>query len=685
MENQQMDRTRSIRHRLASNAAAYFLLVAIALTGFFALWRLILLILTWDSSLEVPGSVLFGSFLVGLRFDFTIACYITLFLTILGMIPFFDISRNRVLRQINHWFLYLIAAIVFFFHLADIEFFKFFNARLSGVALLWSESPEYMAGFVWETYPVIRYFLLYAAILTGFIYLARKLSRSLLDHRPRATVLTNSIWLIVLLALLSIGGRGRIEGRSPLRWGVAYFSPYSYANLLALNPTFTFTRDALYDAGSKEHTRQLMESIRDPQADAITRRLIGLPETQTGRLGRVIKFDPPNPDPPNVVVVIMESFSASMINALNNEWPYNLSPCFDSLASEGILFENIYSGGMHTFSGLFSTGYGYPHLFGDLVMKVVTGQNHFWGLPHILKEHGYQTQFYTTHDPIFDNMQGFFMANGVEKVYSLDDYGIGQKLSVNGVPDHVMFDYAIERFKELRTSNPDTDQPFCAILLSGSNHGPWIIPDVPFEKVPPNAEPQDALNAFKYADWSLGRFVRKLQADPAFENTLVVITSDNGHPKLNDSDMPLTQYHIPLLALWIKPDRPAPARVETLGSQLDIVATVMGQVRLNYDNYTFGRDLLDSTFSGVEFAHFTEWYRQGYIEDDYYCITRINGPESLYRLTDLRHDLADSLPHIVADYTRKSLAIYQSAYHNMSRPLSLTQDSAHAAEPPKSD
>ena len=674
-----MNRITSLRDRLASNVAAYLLLVAVTLTGFFSLWRLILLFLTWDSALELPGSVLFGSFIVGLRFDFTIACYITLLLTIIGMIPFADLSRFRIVRLVNQWLLYLIVAVLFFIHLADIEFFKFFNARLSGVALLWKDSPEYMAGLIWETYPVIQYLLIYAVLLTAFIYLIRKLGRWQLDSRPRASVLTNSVWLIGLLAVLFVGGRGRIEGRAPLRWGVAYFSPYSYANLLALNPTFTFTRDALYDAGSKEHTRQLMESIHDPQAEGITRRLIGLPDSVSGRLVRAVNFEATNPDPPNVIIIIMESFASSKIDALNNIWAHPLSPCFDSLATEGVLFTNVYSCGMHTYGGLFSTGYGQPHLFGDLVMKVVTGQNYLWGLPHILKEQGYQTQFYTTHDPHFDNMQGFFMANGVDLVYSLDDYGLGEELSVSGVPDHVMFDYAIERFKV------NSDQPFCSILLSGSNHGPWTLPDVPYERVPPNTNLDFELNAFKYSDWSLGRFVRQLQADPVFDNTLVVITSDNGHAKMHDSDMPLTQYQIPLLLVQIGGERREPGRVATLGSQLDIVATVMGQVRLDYDNYTFGRDLLDSTFNGVEFAHFTEWYRQGYIEGDYYCVTRIDGPESLYRLSDLKHDLADSLPEIVADYARKSLAIYQTAYYNMLLPLSPESDSSRRVLSPASD
>jgi phosphoglycerol transferase MdoB-like AlkP superfamily enzyme len=81
-------------------------------------------------------------------------------------------------------------------------------------------------------------------------------------------------------------------------------------------------------------------------------------------------------------------------------------------------------------------------------MKLFTSENSFWGLPSILREHDYQTLFFCTHDPQFDNMQGFLMSNGMMRVYSLFDYASDEKLSTLGVPDHVMFDHAVEFIKK---------------------------------------------------------------------------------------------------------------------------------------------------------------------------------------------------------------------------------------------
>jgi len=653
--------------RYISRSALYFTSIGLLLVVFQQVWRLILLVLTQELAARVPGSVLAKSFLVGSRFDVAIAGYVVLPLVVLGMLPGWDLVRSRVARWINFLLLCLVTAGVFFVHLVDIEFFKFFNVRLNGTAHLWKDSPGVMFPMIWEMYPVVRFLILYALILTAFILAARYLRKQLIDRSRHSPIAIELVYAVVLMAACGLAIRGRIEEKSPLRWGVAYFSDYAYANQLALSPVFTYFHDLIFDAGSAKQVDRLMKEIDDPRAEVITRTLLGDTTVASGaesqRIHHVVAFDPANSDPPNVIVIIMESFGSSMIGVLDHMQPYDLSPCFDSLSQTGILFSNIYSAGMHTYTGLFATLYGYPAGFGNAVMKRALGHNHPWGLPQILKSHGYRTLFFATSDPHFDNMQGFLMANGIETISSLFDYNQHEKLSTMGVPDHVMFDRA------MKTLGKETSRPYCAVILTGSNHGPWIIPDVPMAKLPDTAKYYRELVAFQYSDWALGRFVRMLEADPAFANTLVVVTADNGLPHQQVTDMDLTQYRIPLLLEWVGPGHRRAFRDDRLGSQMDIVATVMGQVRLPYDDYTFGRDLLDTIPHGVPFAFFSEWYKMGYIEDSLYAIVRLNGPESLYELSDPATDVAALFPQVVSDYRRKALAIYQTAYHNLQRPL----------------
>jgi len=654
--------------RYISTQALYFLLSAVTLTIFFEIWRLVLLFLSGNLSTNVPAGVLFESFLVGLRFDFSISCYIALPLYLLGNIPGLDISRNRIMRIFNFSLMALVVALLFFIQLADIEFFKFFNSRLNSIALTWSNTPGIVLPMIWNMYPVVRYLLLFAGMFIAFFIVMRWIMHRVILNQVKSPVWINLVYIPLMLAVFILGARGRLEEKTPLRWGAAYFSSYDYANQLALNPVFTFFYDAIYDANKKEQIKDQLEQINITDADSVVRELLALPpnadKENPERIYREVTFEPENPDPPNVILIIIESFGSTRIGCLDNRFPYEITPRFDSLVEQGILFTNFYSAGQHTYTGIFSSLYGYPTMFGKSVMKMVTGQNSFWGLPSILRNEGYETIFFTTHDPLFDNMQGFLMANGMMKIYSVFDYDPKEKISTLGVPDHVMFDRAYEELGKRK------DHRYFATLLTSSNHGPWIIPDVPFERIPEEEEEWHVrLDCFKYSDWSLGYFFNKVSNDPAFKNTLIVVTADNGvtHDPITDHD--LTQFQIPLLIYNTDWKWDKGRRIDRLGSQLDILATVMGQVRLNYHDYTFGHDLLDSTREVTDYAHFSEWYKVGYIENDYHVIARLNGPTSFYRLEDRRHNLMDSLPVLGREYEKKALSIFKVAHDNMHRPL----------------
>jgi phosphoglycerol transferase MdoB-like AlkP superfamily enzyme len=655
------------RFRYFSNVGLYYLATAGIVALFFEIWRLLTLLQLRERAATVPWSVLAQSFVVGLRFDFSVACYMTAPLLLLGMLPVIDIARSRLARRINNVWLFALSAGAFYIALSDIEFFRFFNTRINSMATQWTDTPGFVATMIWETYPVIRYTLLFAIVFGLFAFIVIRLQRSLLLDRRPSPVWLNLVWLIPVAGILVLGGRGRLEEKSPLTWGEAYFSEYSFANLLALNPVFTFARDAFYDAGTKADVAHTMQTIAKPDAALVTRRMLGLladDSLRERRISRDVRFTPESGDPPNVIIIIMESFGSRGIGCLKRSFGYDLSPRFDSLASEGLLFTNIYSAGIHTYAGIMATLYGYPEIPGGSVMKLFTSENSFWGLPAILRDHGYQTLFFCTHDPQFDNMQGFLMSNGMARIYSLFDYAQDEKLSTLGVPDHVMFDHAIEFIKRNHAG-----KRFFAAMLTASNHGPWLIPDVPFEHVPQSDKLAAPLNAFKYSDWALGHFIRRIEHDPAFAHTLVVVTGDNGTLVDPKHDVDLSQYEIPILIYDTDHQLPAGCRIDRLGSQVDILSTVMGILRLNYDDQSFGRDLLDTSAASLtipDFALLSEGYKVGFVENGKYLISRIGATRSLY---DLRSDSDETLTNhaLVESLDQKALSIFQTAYFNLSR------------------
>jgi phosphoglycerol transferase MdoB-like AlkP superfamily enzyme len=265
-------------------------------------------------------------------------------------------------------------------------------------------------------------------------------------------------------------------------------------------------------------------------------------------------------------------------------------------------------------------------------------------------------------------MQGFLMSNGMMRIYSVFDYASDEKLSTLGVPDHVMFDHAVEFIKSNHAG-----KRFFATLLTASNHGPWKIPDVPFDRVSASDGRADPLNAFKYSDWALGHFVRKIENDPAFAHTLIIVTGDNGTLVNPVHDPDLSQYEIPILIYDTDHRIGSGKRINRLGSQVDILATVMGLLQLNYDDQSFGSDLLDTSTVGADvtnFALMSEGYTVGYVENGYYLVSRLGGKPSLYSLAADSLDLADSLKLLAANFDRRALSFFQTAYFNLKRPLS---------------
>ncbi|MBK6966313.1 MAG: sulfatase-like hydrolase/transferase [Bacteroidales bacterium] len=68
-----------------------------------------------------------------------------------------------------------------------------------------------------------------------------------------------------------------------------------------------------------------------------------------------------------MVIIIMESMAASKMKRNGNE--LNLTPFLDSLALSSYYFDSIYTAGIHTFNGVFSTLFSYPAIFRQQPMR----------------------------------------------------------------------------------------------------------------------------------------------------------------------------------------------------------------------------------------------------------------------------------------------------------------------------
>ena len=68
-----------------------------------------------------------------------------------------------------------------------------------------------------------------------------------------------------------------------------------------------------------------------------------------------------------------------------------------------------------------------------------------------------------------------------------------------------------------------------------------------------------------------------------------------------DQTKPLQKNHIPML--WIGGAIRKPRTIETLCNQSDLPATLLGQLHLSHDDYTFSRDVLSETYTSPTVVH----------------------------------------------------------------------------------
>ena len=69
-----------------------------------------------------------------------------------------------------------------------------------------------------------------------------------------------------------------------------------------------------------------------------------------------------------------------------------------------------------------------------------------------------------------------------------------------------------------------------------------------------------------------------------------MIVADHTHKARGRVELPLENYHIPLIVF--SPAHVAPQRVDTLASQIDVAPTIFGLLNFSYRSMFFGQDIL---------------------------------------------------------------------------------------------
>lgn len=551
----------------------------LCLCVYMLLWRLLSLTLVHHHVADVAWSELMIAFGLGWRFDNVIICALLTLPFILYTLNHFTFRWNWLQR----WALaplFVLFPVVLTLQIIDLFYFEQFNLRITAVLLNWMddiqfatkmvlEDPIWMIGFV--IFPVVLW-LTYRP----FLEWARRSPVSyLLGKKQVAWGLAS----LLITAVLFVGIRGRVAIKSPLREGVAYFSSNPTLNQLALNPIYTFVSSVVR---ARKYKAKSLKFMAHEEAVKSFRSSLALPESKNPfareKLGTTMKKW-------NVVLIVMEGMSAHYSHYRKSpSW----TPVLDRLMTEGWEFSQAYSAGTHTYNGVWSTLFSFPSPYAVHPLKrdVVPLLN---SLPQQWRELGYETLFFTTHDEHFDNMAGFLRQNGFSRIIAQDDYPPERVFSILGVPDHDMYQKALEVLDS-------SSMPFFAAMLTGSNHKPHVIP--PELKAQFNG-PDEKENIVRYADWALGHLLENAAKKTWYSNTLFVVIADHGQSVGSSSlDQILSYHHMPMI-FWAPGLLGPPKKIDTPASQVDVIPTIAGLLGGPVQNTSMGRDVLTSPRSWV--------------------------------------------------------------------------------------
>ena len=528
-------------------------------------------------------------FVTGLRLDGVIAGSLVLpVAALLLLLPERWLARGLAALRFH-------AALVFcllcFAEIAGLYFFRTYDLRPNHLVLEHAADPEVVAT-VLAGYPVAWILALSLGLALLALWLQQRLARRAQAPASWRGVIADRLGALLCLGLAGLVMRGTLDHR-PLNPAFAARTPNRVANEIAGSGVLNLAGE-LWRRLS--HVYQPLASVVPPlpEAEALRRARARLARTGAwlpdapSPLARLVS-SPAREKPLNVVLVVMESFTARLVGALGGEPA--LTPELDRLAEQGVLLANCYATGERTVQGLEAILSSFPSLPGVAAVRRPQALHGFDTLATRLRARGYDTLFLYGGQGIFDQMRGFFVGNGFDVFLEERDFENVAFRGAWGVSDEDVFRRALSELEQ----RAGAGRPVFAVILTVSLHSPWQFPPGRIEplsqavEVPQGYEHAELEN-FLYADWALGALVREARSKPFFDDTLFVFVGDHGVHLRGRELVPIDDNRV--AALFFAPAHLAPRRIERVTSQLDIAPTLMGMLGGSYPSTFFGEDVL---------------------------------------------------------------------------------------------
>ncbi len=482
-------------------------------------------------------------------------------------LPFFSI--RLVMTIYNLLMAFLISLLV----VSDTLVYRYWHSKIDFSAISYLRSLKGVFASLSSKYIVLS-LLLWMVVGIIIFVLCNGLSRAILTEdatvlpKPIIWHVVNIVLYIAMVGVLFIVVRG--EGIRPNNPSIAYFSKNTFLNHCALNPLYNF----VYSISLRNEYKGKFHFFTDEECE---KKFAGLfPTTGTPQVELL------NTTRPNILLIIWESLGARFMESLGGT--PNVTVNMDRFAREGVLFTHCDCGSFRTDRALPCILSGLPAQPTASIIRHTQKLPKLPALPRRLRDDlGYDTVAIHGGDCYIMHKADYYLASGHNNVIEQKDIHVDRAETCKwGIHDGDMFRYLyvhIQNYHNLPT-------PWFITFQTLSSHEPFVVP---YSRLT-----DEMNNAFAYTDDCLGRFLDKLKTSPMWDNLLIIITGD--HNINNGAPMPLQEYaHIPLLMIGgaVK----GPQKIDTIMSQTDIAATLLGQMGLSHEEFRYSRDVLAGSYT----------------------------------------------------------------------------------------
>ena len=498
----------------------------------------------------------------GLSLDFSTSLYVFSLPLLLSIVSIW----LKLPRWIWNTYFAIIALAMSLAFVADSSLYSFWHFKLDASCLQYLSSPTEAAANVSAGYLLLR-LLAVIVIALGIYTVYAWQTAHLLPAKQASTIgkTVHSLILFLLIPLVVIGIRGGLD-ESTTNIGQVYFSRNQFLNHAAVNPVFSF----LSSIGKSGNYIVQYDYYSDDECEQLTTGLFSTESISPDTLLRTTR--------PNIVFIVMESCGGQFTEIGGHN---EIMPRLNQLAHESVYFTECYANSWRTDKGLVSILSGYPAFPITSVMKIPEKSRKLPSIASSLQQVGYATSFLYGGDINFTNMRSYVMGTGYEQLTWKADFSYDQQHSAKwGVRDDLMLSQLLQEIKQEQSAH------WMKTLLTLSSHEPWDVPTKELD--------DEVYNAFHYLDTSLGQFIDSLRQLPAWDNLLLVILPDHGYRYKGIDETTRLYNHIPMI--WSGGAINKPQNIEAICNQSDLAATLLGQMGINHEQFTFSRDVMSSNY-----------------------------------------------------------------------------------------